>query len=143
MSTLAKALRSTLATAGAILILAGLSYAKSYKIQVIYPTLVGISTHLKPGNYRVQVLANGSASHLAFFNRNGRRVASVPVTVKRETRKNQYTEVDYNKLAQNEHAITEIRPRGQSAAFMISTSGKAMPSGKKAEAALKGGKSKS
>ncbi len=131
-----KKVKSALAVTGAMLVLAGLSYARSYKIDVIYPATVAGTTRLHPGTYKLRLLSNNS--QMAFFNRNGRRVASVPVTVKNESRKNQYTEVDYNKLSANNHAITEIRPRGQSEAFVFPSSIKAMAANKKASAAMKG-----
>jgi hypothetical protein len=143
LNMLVKKVKSVLVVAGAILMLTSLSYAKSYKIDVIYPATVGRSTRLHPGTYRVRLLSNSNPSRVAFFNRNGRRVASVPVTVKSETRKNRYTEVDYNKLAQNDHALTEIRPRGQSEALVFVAADKAMATGKKTAPEVKGKKSRS
>lgn len=131
-----KKAKYALALAGATLVLAGLSYAKSYKIDVIYPATVGGITHLRPGTYHVQLLSNAHATRLAFISRNGQRLASVPVTVKNESRKNEYTEVDYNKLSQNDHAITEIRFRGQREALVLASSGKRMASGAKTSSAM-------
>jgi hypothetical protein len=111
---------STLLISAAIatLMTAGLSFAKDNSINVLYKSKVGTEALLKPGKYRVNLVQGANSTKLDFY-RNDHQVAQVPVTIKPENRNNQYTEVDYNQLTKNAHAITAIRLKGWSEEFVM------------------------
>ncbi len=90
----------------------GMAFAKTKQIDVIYASTVGKTLKLNPGKYRIDIANNMKSPTVNFFNSNGKLVGTVPVRVDNEARKNNDTQVDYNTVASNGHAITEIRPRG-------------------------------
>lgn len=118
MRVIGKATRFILSIGVATIIAAGLSFAKSHNVNVIYHVKVGTQAQLAPGTYRVHLIQASNSTDLAFF-KNNRQVAKVPVTIKPENRKNQYTEIDYNKVAKNDHVITAIRLGGWNEEFVM------------------------
>ncbi len=111
-------MRFILSIGVATIIAAGLSFAKSHKVNVIYRSHVGTKAQLAPGTYQVHLIQASNSTDLAFF-KNNRQVAQVPVTIKPENRKNRATEVDYNKVAKNDHVITAIRLGGWNEEFVM------------------------
>lgn len=111
--------KSSLILVAMTLVAASLSFAKSHRVSLIYNVKVGTTAHLKAGTYNVHLLRTANAPELAFFNRNGKDVASVPVKIKAEAQANPNTEVDYNTLAKNEHDVTAIRFGGSSEEYVL------------------------
>lgn len=104
-------MRTTLISALSVVFLfAGMAFAKTKRIDVIYHSTVGKSLKLKPGNYRIDVANNAKASTVEFYRR-GKLVGQAPVKLVK-TKKNNQTEIDYEKVASNDRAITEISLRG-------------------------------
>lgn len=97
---------------GVVFLFSGMAFAKGKKIDVLYTSTVGKTLKLKPGNYKVDVVNNKKAPAVKFYSRNGKLVGQVPVELVNEASKNHQTQVDYNVVASNDHAITEIRLRG-------------------------------
>jgi hypothetical protein len=91
---------------------AGMAFAKTKQIDVLYSSTVGKTLKLKPGNYRIDVVNNTKSPAVKFFNNYGRLVGQAPVKLVSESKKNQQTQVDYSAVASNNHAITEISPGG-------------------------------
>lgn len=105
-------LRTALISAFSVVFLfAGMAFAKTKNIDVIYHSMVGKTLNLKPGNYRIDVVKNAKSSAVDFYNRDGKLVGKVPVKVVSKSAKNNQTEIDYNTVASN-HVITEISPGG-------------------------------
>ncbi len=90
----------------------GMAFAKTKKIDVVYASKVGKTLNLKPGNYRIDVVNNTKSPAVKFYNNEGKLMGQVPVRVASKTRKNSQTMIDYNTVASNSHAITEISPGG-------------------------------
>jgi hypothetical protein len=107
-----KTLHYVLISSLSVLVLAGMAFAKSKQIDVIYKTTIGNSLELTPGTYRMTVRNNAPSPKVAFFNRDGKLVGQVHAKVVSESSKNSQTEVDYTTLASNKHVITEISPGG-------------------------------
>lgn len=124
-----KAMKSAFGAAIAVVIAASVSFAKSYSVVIIYRAKVGNSAQLNPGTYHIQLLENATPPKLAFFNQNGKQVAEVTVKLKTEANKNSTTEVDYTKIAQNDHVITAIRLNGQDQELVLPDSGRRIASG--------------
>jgi hypothetical protein len=95
-----------------VFVFSGMAFAKTNRIDVLYPTMVGKTLKLKPGNYKIDVVNNKKSPAVKFYNNYGKLVGQAPVKLVNESKKNDQTQVDYNKLASNDHAITEIRLRG-------------------------------
>lgn len=108
-------IRTTLiSTLSVVFLFAGIAFAKTMRVDVIYSSTVGKSLKLKPGNYRVDVANNAKSPMAKFYNKHGKLVGQVPVKLASVSRKNNSTEIDYNTVASNNHVITEISPRGWS-----------------------------
>ena len=90
----------------------GMAFAKTMQIDVLYPAKVGKTLKLKPGNYKIDVVNNKKSPAVKFYNKNGKLVGQAPVKLVNESSKNNQTQVDYTTIAANDHAITEISPRG-------------------------------
>lgn len=95
-----------------VFIFAGMAFAKTKKIDVIYHSTVGKSLNLKPGNYRIDVVNNAKTPTVKFYNRRGKLMGQTAVKLVNEAKKNEQTEIDYNTVASNDHVITEISPGG-------------------------------
>ncbi len=116
-------IRTTLISALSVVFLfAGMAFAKTMRVDVIYHATVGKSLKLKPGNYRIDVASNMKSPTVKFYNNHGKLVGQVPVKVASVSRKNNQTEIDYNTVASNDHVITEISPRGWSENLLFSHS---------------------
>ena len=106
-------IHTNLITALSVLFLfTGIAFAKTKRIDVIYASTVGKTLKLTPGKYQINVVQNAKSPAVDFVNSNGKLVGKVPVKIDNEARKNNDTQVDYNTVASNGHAITEIRPGG-------------------------------
>ena len=106
-------IHTNLITALSVLFLfTGIAFAKTKRIDVIYASTVGKTLKLSPGKYQINVVQNAKSPAVDFVNSNGKLVGKVPVKIDNEARKNNDTQVDYNTVASNGHAITEIRPGG-------------------------------
>ncbi len=115
-------LRTTLISLFSVVFLfAGMAFAKTNHVSVIYHAMIGKSLKLKPGNYRFNVVNNKKSPKVNFFNRYGKLVGEVPVKVVTKSAKNRETMVDYNTEASN-HVITEISPRGWNESLYFSKS---------------------
>jgi len=102
-----KTVRTGIGLAVALLFAAGLTFAKSEQISVLYPAKVSQSVMLKVGTYRVSVSINAQEPEAMFY-RNNKLVARVPVKLLNETKKNDQTMIYYDTIANNQHAITQI-----------------------------------
>jgi hypothetical protein len=91
---------------------AGMAFAKTKQIDVLYSSTVGKTLKLKPGNYKIDIVNNKTSPAVKFFDNYGKLVGQAPVKVVNESKKNQQTQVDYSTLTSNDHAITEISPGG-------------------------------
>lgn len=108
-------MRTTLISAlSVVFIFAGMAFAKTMRVDIIYHAKVGKSLKLKPGHYRINVASNMKSPTVKFYNKYGKFVGQVPVKVASISRKNSQTEVDYNTVASNDQIITEISPEGWS-----------------------------
>lgn len=108
-------IRTTLISALSVVFLfAGMAFAKTMHVDVIYHATVGKALKLKPGHYRIDVANNAKSSMVKFYNSHGKYVGQTPVKVASVTRKNSQTQIDYDMVASNDHVITEISPRGWS-----------------------------
>ena len=96
----------------AVFFFAGMAFAKTKLINVVYPATVGKTLKLKPGNYRIDVVNSKMSPEVKFFDNYGKLVGQAPVKVVNETTKNRQTQVDYSTMASNNQAITEISPAG-------------------------------
>lgn len=98
---------------GMVFLFAGMAFAKTKNIDVIYHATVGKSLSLKPGKYRIDVTNNAkNMSEVQFFNRYGHLLGQVPAKVVDKSQKNHQTRIDYDKLASNRELLTGISPRG-------------------------------
>ena len=98
---------------GMVFLFAGMAFAKTKNIDVIYHATVGKSLSLKPGKYRIDVTNNAkNMSEVQFFNRYGHLLGQVPAKVVDKSQKNHQTQIDYDKLASNRELLTGISPRG-------------------------------
>ena len=97
-----------------VFLFAGMAFAKTMHVDVIYRATVGKSLKLKPGHYRINVANNMKSPRVKFYNKDGKLLGQVPARVASTSRKNRATEIDYNTVASNDHVITEISPRGWS-----------------------------
>ena len=97
---------------GIIFLFGGMAFAKTKQIDVLYSSTVGKTLKLKPGNYKIDVVNNKKSPAVKFFNNDGKLVGQAPVKLVNESKKNDQTQVDYYKVASNDHAITEISPGG-------------------------------
>ena len=95
-----------------VFLFAGMAFAKTKQIDVLYHATVGKTLNLKPGNYRIDVVQNAKTPMVQFYNNNGKMVGQVSVKLVNESKKNSQTQVDYNTMASNAHALTEISPSG-------------------------------
>lgn len=95
-----------------VFLFGGMAFAKTKKIDVLYPAMVGKSLKLKPGNYKIDVVNNKKSPAVRFYDKDGKLVGQAPVKLVNEATKNHNTQVDYRTVASNAHAITEISPRG-------------------------------
>jgi hypothetical protein len=102
---------SLISTLSVVFLFAGMAFAKTKSIHVIYPVTVGKTLKLKPGNYRIDVVNNTKSPKVNFYNRYGKLLGEVPVKVVSKSGNNSQTQVQYNTVASN-HAITEISPSG-------------------------------
>jgi hypothetical protein len=123
-----KVVRRSLAIAVVTLVAASLSFAKSHRINVIYSSKVGTTAQLNPGTYQLDLIQSANSPKLAFYNQEHKRVAQVPIKIKTESRKNPYTEIEYDTVANNEHAITAIRLGGWNEEFVVPSPSKSMAS---------------
>jgi hypothetical protein len=97
---------------GIVFLFSGMAFAKTKQIDVLYSSTVGKTLKLKPGNYKIDVVNNKKSPAVKFYNNYGKLVGQAPVKLVNQSKKNDQTQVDYNKVASNDHAITEIRLRG-------------------------------
>jgi len=97
---------------GVVFLFSAMAFGKTDKVDVLYPSMVGKTLKLKPGNYKVDVVNNKKAPAVKFYNKYGKLVGQTPVKLVNEASKNHQTQVDYNTVASNDHAITEIKLRG-------------------------------
>lgn len=95
-----------------VFLFGGMAFAKTKKIDVLYPAMVGKTLKLKPGDYRIDVVNNKKSPAVKFYNNYGKLVGQAPVKLVNEARKNHQTQVAYTAIASNDHAITEISPSG-------------------------------
>lgn len=95
-----------------VFLFAGMAFAKTMRVDVIYHATVGKALKLKPGHYRINVAKNMKSPTVKFYNKYGKFVGQVPARVASTSRKNNQTEIDYNTVASNDHVITEISPKG-------------------------------
>jgi len=106
-------MRTTLISALSVVFLfAGMAFARTKQIDVIYSSTVGKTLKLKPGNYRIDVVNNAKSPAVKFYNNDGKLVGQAPVKVVSESKKNDQTQIQYNMVASNDHTITEISPGG-------------------------------
>lgn len=103
-----------------VLLFAGTALAKTKQIDVVFPATVGKMLKLKPGNYRIDVVNNSKSPAVKFFNQDGKFMGQAPVKLVNEARKNNQTQIDYYKVASNDHAITEISPGGWRESLLFS-----------------------
>lgn len=101
-----------ISTLGIVFLFTGMAFARTKRIDVLYSSTIGKTLKLKPGNYEIDVVNNRKTSAVKFFDNDGKLVGQAPVKLVNESKKNQQTQVDYDKVASNDHVITEIRPRG-------------------------------
>ncbi len=114
-------IRTNLIIAMSVLFLfTGMAFAKTKRIDVIYASTVGKTLRLTPGKYQINLVQNTKSPTVNFFNSYGKLLGKVPVKIDNEARKNNDTQVDYNTVASNGHAITEIRPQGWKEKLMFS-----------------------
>jgi hypothetical protein len=104
---------------GIVFLFSGMAFAKANRVDVLYSAMVGKTLKLKPGNYKIDVVNSKKSPAVQFYNNYGKLVGQAPVKVVNESKKNDQTQVDYNKLASNDHAITEIRLRGWKQNFLF------------------------
>jgi hypothetical protein len=97
---------------GIVFLFAGMAFARMKQIDVLYSATVGKTLKLKPGNYKIDVVNSKKSPAVKFYNNYGKLVGQAPVKLLNESKKNNQTQVDYYKVASNDHAITEISPRG-------------------------------
>ena len=97
---------------GVVFLFTGMAFARTKNIDVIYPSTVGKTLKLKPGHYKIEVANNMKSHAIDFYNNSGKLVGQAPVKVVNESKKNNQTQVDYNTVASNDYAITEISPSG-------------------------------
>ncbi|MGA8183216.1 MAG: hypothetical protein WB819_06190 [Terriglobia bacterium] len=95
-----------------VFLFGGMAFGKTKKIDVLYPAMVGKNLKLKPGDYKIDVVNNKKSPAVKFYSKDGKLVGQAPVKLVNEARKNDQTQVDYNTVASNDHAITEISPSG-------------------------------
>jgi hypothetical protein len=106
-------IRTTLISALSVVFLfAGMAFARTKQIDVVYSATVGKTLKLKPGNYRIDVVNNAKSSAVKFYNNDGKLVGQAPVKVVSESQKNGQTQIQYDTVASNDHTITEISPSG-------------------------------
>lgn len=107
-------LRTTLISLTSVVFLfAGMAFAKTKHINILYPATVGQKLQLEPGHYRIDVVNNSKSPVVDFYNHHGKLLGKVPVKVVSQPGKNSQTEIDYNTVASN-HVIREISPAGWS-----------------------------
>jgi hypothetical protein len=97
---------------GVVFLFSGMAFGKTKEIDVLYPATVGKTLKLKPGNYKIDVASNLKSPAVKFYNKEGKLLGQAPVKLVNEARKNDQTQVDYTRIASNDHAITEISPGG-------------------------------
>ncbi len=108
-------IRTTMISALSVVFLfAGMAFARTKQIDVVYSATVGKTLKLKPGNYRIDVVNNAKSPMVKFYNNDGKLVGQAPVKLVNESQKNGETQIDYNTVASNDHVITEISPSGWS-----------------------------
>lgn len=107
-----KILTTIISVLSVVFLFGGMAFAKTKKIDVLYPAMVGKTLKLKPGDYKIDVVNNKKTPAVKFFNKYGKLVGQAPVKLVNEAKKNRQTEVDYNIVASNDHTITEISPSG-------------------------------
>jgi len=108
-------IRTTMISALSVVFLfAGMAFARTKQIDVVYSATVGKTLKLKPGNYRIDVVNNAKSPMVKFYNNDGKLVGQAPVKLVNESQKNGQTQIDYNTVASNDHVITEISPSGWS-----------------------------
>ena len=90
----------------------GMAFAKTRNVDVVYPSVVGKTLKLKPGNYKIDLVNNKKVPAVNFYNKYGKLVGQAPVKLVNEARKNDDTQIDYTTIASNSHAITKISLRG-------------------------------
>jgi hypothetical protein len=99
-------------TVAVVFLFSGLAFGKSKQITLAYPTTVGNSLRLTPGNYRINVTGNTKTSEVQFYDHYGRFVGQAPAKVVNESQKNTQTEIHYHSLTPNRQLLTEISPGG-------------------------------
>jgi hypothetical protein len=102
------------------------SSVKSTQVNILQNTKLANGKTLEAGNYRIDIPLNSKSPELKFY-RDGKLMASVPAIVKQETRRPSETEVDFSRKGGAEY-LTEVRPRGLTQGYVISSSS-AMKSG--------------
>jgi hypothetical protein len=95
-----------------VFLFGGMAFARTKQIDVLYPAMVGKTLKLKPGNYKIEVVTDKKSSAVRFYNNYGKLVGQAPLKLVNEARKNHQTQIAYNTVASNDHAITEISPSG-------------------------------
>ena len=95
-----------------VFLFGGMAFAKTKKIDVIYPAMIGKTLKLKPGHYKIDVVKRMKSPAVKFYNKYGKLVGQAPVKLVSQSTKNHNTQIDYKTVASNDHAIIEISPRG-------------------------------
>ncbi|MGH9430413.1 MAG: hypothetical protein ACRD3T_02605 [Terriglobia bacterium] len=102
---------SVLAVAIAIIFAAGMSFAKSTSISLMYAGKIGNHLMLKPGNYKITVNDNSKTPEAAFYQ--GRKlVGQTPVKLVSEQKKADQTAVYYSAPHNNVREVTAIDLNG-------------------------------
>ncbi|HET7101651.1 MAG TPA: hypothetical protein VFJ52_10910 [Terriglobia bacterium] len=107
-----KILTTIILALSVVFLFGAMAFAKTKNIDVLFPSMVGKTLKLKPGDYRIDVVNNKKSPAVKFYNKDGKLVGQALVKPVNEARKNHQTTVAYTTIASNVHAITEISPSG-------------------------------
>lgn len=109
---------SICAAAIAIISAAGLTFAKSSSVSLMYAGKIGNHLTLKPGNYKIMVNDNMKTPEIAFYK--GRKlVGQAPVKLVAEQKKADQTAVYYSAPHNNIREVTEIDLNGWNQKLMF------------------------
>jgi len=87
-----------------------MSIAVAHEVSIWVPSKVGNSPELQPGTYRLEIVKNQDSAEVQFFLADD-LVATVPVTLAKETAKSDYTAV-HSREVEGGQVITKIYLRG-------------------------------
>ncbi len=109
---------SIFAAAIAIISAAGLTFAKSSSVSLMYAGKIGNHLTLKPGHYKIMLNDNAKAPEVAFYQ--GRKlVGQTPVKLVTEQKKADQTAVYYSAPHNNVRKVTEIDLNGWNQKLMF------------------------